>query len=90
MPRRHIKSPRIQCNQRRNGEQMIYQKKNADFFKANFLLLGYVNQSEYNEPDVGDKLWKQERDNNPPGSLTKWWDNTKLHQIKRLEMYAKA
>jgi hypothetical protein len=47
------------------------------FYKANLLLLlGYINQNEYNEPNVVDKLWKQEIDNNPPEGLTKWWDNT--------------
>ena len=59
-------------------------------YEANLLLLGYINQNEYSEPNVVDKTWKQKRDNNPPGSLMKLWDNTKLHQIKRLEMYAKA
>jgi hypothetical protein len=68
----------------------IYIKKKLLIYEANLLLLGYINQNEYNQPNVVDKLRKQERDNNPLGSLTKWWDNTKLHQIKWLQMYAKA
>jgi hypothetical protein len=41
-------------------------EKKMLIYVANLLLLGYINQNEYNEPNVADKLWKQERDNKPP------------------------